>query len=145
MLVGLHNLQLKVKRKARKRVGRGNAAGQGTYAGRGGKGQKARSGGSIRPGFEGGRTTLIRQTPKMRGKGFRSLNPEAEVVKVRQLNVFLEGEKVTLQNLKQKGLADRGPVKILAGGDLSKKLEVAVPTSAAAKAQIEKAGGKVIS
>ncbi|MCL5436194.1 MAG: 50S ribosomal protein L15 [Patescibacteria group bacterium] len=140
----LFNLKPVVKRKARKRVGRGNAAGQGTFAGRGGKGQTARSGGSIRPGFEGGRTTLIMQTPKLRGKGFRSLSPEAEVVKVSELNVFTNAEKVTFKSLKAKGLVDREPVKILAGGTLTKELEVMVPVSASAREVIEKAGGKVI-
>lgn len=143
MDIELHNLKPGFKRKARKRVGRGNAAGQGTFAGRGGKGQTARSGGSIRPGFEGGRTTLIMQTPKMRGKGFRSLAPEAEVVKVSKLNVFSNGERVTFKSLKARGLVDREPVKVLAGGTLTKKLEVMVPVSASARKAIEKAGGKV--
>lgn len=144
MQIRLHNLQPAVKRKAPKRVGRGNSAGQGTTAGRGGKGQTARSGSGRRAGFEGGRTTLIMQTPKLRGKGFRSLNPEAAVVKLEQLNVFADGEAVTLNSLKKKNLVDRGPVKILSGGILKKKLEVYLPVSGSAQLAIEKAGGSVI-
>jgi large subunit ribosomal protein L15 len=144
MKIELYNLKPGYKRKPRKRVGRGPAAGQGTYSGRGGKGQTARTGGSIRPGFEGGRTTLIMQTPKARGKGFRSLKPEAEIVKLSALNVFNNGEKVTFKTLKAKGLVEREPVKILSGGTLNKKLEVFVPVSASAREAIEKAGGTVV-
>ena len=145
MTVLLHQLSPQVARTPRKRVGRGSSAGGGTTAGRGTKGQKARSGGSIPPGFEGGRTTLIVQTPKARGKGFRSLNPEFQVVSLEKLNVFLDGDKVTAKALRAKGLAsDRGPIKILGQGQLSRKLQVAVATSASAKAIIEKAGGQVL-
>ena len=144
MTVLLHQLSPKVTRSPRKRVGRGNSAGGGTTAGRGTKGQKARSGGSIPPGFEGGRTTLIMQTPKARGKGFRSLNPEFQVVSVEKLDVFLDGEKVTAKALRAKGLADFGPIKILGQGQLHRKLQVSVATSASAKAVIEKAGGQVL-
>jgi len=143
MEIELNNLKPGYKRKARKRVGRGNASGQGTYSGRGGKGQTARAGGNIRPGFEGGRTTLIMQTPKMRGKGFRSIQAEAEIVKISRLNIFSDGDQVTLKTLRQKGLAEGSRVKILSGGKLTKKLNVEVPVSAKAKEQITASGGQV--
>lgn len=144
MNFSLHTLSPKVRRKAKKIVGRGNSAGGGTTAGRGTKGQKARSGGSIPAGFEGGRTTLIMQTPKMRGKGFKSLKPDFYPVEVSDLNVFSDGEKVTAKSLRAKGLVRGGPVKILSGGKLSKKLEVALPASRSARAAIEAAGGSVV-
>lgn len=143
MEIELHNLKPGFKRKARKRVGRGNASGQGTYSGRGGKGQTARSGGSIPAGFEGGRTTLIMQTPKMRGKGFRSIKPEAEAISASRLNIFSDGDRVSLKTLIEKGLAEGPRVKILSGGKLSKKLNVEVPVSAKAREQITQAGGQV--
>ena len=144
MNITLYNQKPAVRKKARKRVGRGNSAGQGTFGGRGGKGQTARAGGNIRPGFEGGRTTLIMQTPKRRGKGFRSINAESEVIDLNKLNVFSDGQSVTLQTLIARGLAHTKKVKILLRGELKRKLEVAVPVSASAAHAIEKAGGKVI-
>ncbi|MBU6447605.1 50S ribosomal protein L15 [Patescibacteria group bacterium] len=140
----LHGLKVyRGSRKRRKVVGRGLGSGHGTYSGRGAKGQNARKSGGVRPGFEGGRQPLIRQVPKLRG--FRSQKAKAMAVRVGQLNKFNDGDKVTVETL----LASRiiranGPVKILTGGDLKKKLEVLVPVSAGAKAIIEKAGGKVI-
>jgi len=144
MAVELHTLKTsRITR--RKRVGRGNSAGQGTYAGRGLKGQHARSGGNIRPGFEGGRTSLILQTPKIRGKGFKSFRPKVVAVNVRDLNVFKSGEIVSEKTLKKRGIIKSGPVKILGHGELRHKLEVRVPVSSSAKKKIEQAGGKVVS
>jgi len=143
MILTLHNLQPAVRRKPRKRVGRGNAAGQGTYAGRGLKGQHARTGGGTRPGFEGGRTTLILQTPKMRGKGFKPLLRKEVSINVDALNIFGSGETVTLKSLIDRGIVSYGPVKILGAGELSKKLTVKIPVSSSARAKIEKAGGEV--
>lgn len=144
MAFSLHHITPNVKRKARKRVGRGNASGHGTFAGRGTKGQKARTGGGIRPGFEGGRTTLIMQTPKKRGKGFHSLKADAEGINVDKLNRFKDGDVVTLKTLISSGLAHTSTVKILGNGDLKKKLEIRVPVSKTAKEKIEKIGGSII-
>lgn len=127
----------------RKVVGRGLGSGHGTYSTRGGKGQTARTGHSKMPAaFEGGRQPLVRQTPKSRG--FKSLQAKAFVVALDKLNVFNEGETVTLAELKARGVVDTGvaSVKVLAG-EIKKKLNVKLPVSASAKAAIEKAGGTV--
>lgn len=144
MPIFLHTLKPLRRKKPRKRVGRGNAAGGGTYAGRGLKGQRARSGASIRPGFEGGRTTLIMQTPKARGKGFRSGRPEVTTVTIQRLNKFADGEVVTVKSLRGRRLIAKGPAKIVDSGELTRKLTVRVPVSKAARDKIEKAGGRVI-
>ena len=139
---------LKLKSKAgkvKRRVGRGNASGAGTYSGRGMKGQSSRSGGRRRPGFEGGQTPLIRKMPKL--KGFR--NPcrvEFQVVNVSALEKFEDGEVVNLASLYEKRLISKKdrPVKILGNGDLTKKLEVKVDkVSVSAREKIEKAKGSV--
>lgn len=139
----LDNLKPNVPKKPHRRRGRGNAAGLGTYAGKGIKGQHARAGNSHKPGFEGGRTTLIAQTPKMRGKGFRPLFAAPQVLDVSALNIFEDGQVVTLKLLQSKGLVDSGPVKILGGGEITKKLEVKLPVSQSAAEKIRKAGGTV--
>jgi len=144
MALHLHNLQSSHSTRRKKRLGRGNAAGKGTYAGKGLKGQKARSGGSIRAGFEGGRTPLILQTPKVRGKGFRSIKQPIAVVNLTDLNVFADGEVITVKNLVSKNLVKKGPVKILGQGELKKKLSFKVPVSQSAKDKIEKAGGSIL-
>lgn len=143
MALELHSIKPSIRSKPRKRIGRGNSSGQGTYSGRGLKGQKARSGGKIRPGFEGGRSSIIIQTPKMRGKGFVSRHPADIVIKLSDLNIFKDGESVTIGALRDKGLVKSGPVKVLASGKLSRKLVVKIPVSAKAKEMIEKAGGSV--
>ena len=143
MNLSLHNLTSHFSRKKRLRVGRGNSAGKGTYAGRGLKGQKARSGGNIAPGFEGGRTTIISQTPKMRGKGFKSGRLASRGVNVDKLNVFNDGDVVSLRKLIKSGLVKSGPVRILGHGDLKKKLQIQVPSSVQARKKIEAAGGSV--
>jgi len=141
-------LNLKSKKGARhskKRVGRGNGSGHGTYATRGMKGQNQRSGGNRRPGFEGGQTPLIRRLPKMHG--FKSLNRvHYTIVNLKDLNVFEDGAKVTKESLVEKGLIrnTRRPVKVLGDGELTKKLTIIVDAAAnTAKAKIEKAGGKL--
>ena len=144
MTLSLHSLKSYYSRKKRIRVGRGNAAGRGTYSGRGLKGQKSRSGGNIPPGFEGGRTTIIAQTPKMRGKGFKSGRLPARGINVQQLNVFNDGDIVSLKRLIKLRMVKSGPVKILGQGELKKKLEVRLPASEQAKQKIEKAGGNVV-
>ena len=123
-----------------KRKGRGHATGQGGTAGKGHKGQKARAGGRVRWGFEGGQTPLMRRTPK---SGFNNKNFETkyDVVNLASLEK-LSGE-VNPESLKKAGLVSGGLVKILGTGKLSKNLTVkAHKFSATAKEMIEKAGGK---
>jgi len=129
---------------ARKRVGRGNGSGHGTYSGRGCKGQKSRSGHSMRPGFEGGQLPLIKRLPRKRGfvNIFRT---EYSTVNLDKLSIFESGSEVTPEKLVAAGVVKsrRHPIKILANGDISYPLVVkANKFSAAAKAKIEAAGGK---
>lgn len=129
--------------KKAKRVGRGGK--RGTYAGRGGKGQTARTGGNIQPGFEGGQTPLIRRMPKL--KGFKNPNRVPFFpVNVERLEVFEDGSTVDLKALLEKGIMKRNTkVKLLSDGELTKKLTVHVnAASKGAIAKVEKAGGKVI-
>ena len=143
-MIKLHSLKVyKGSRKRNKVVGRGLGSGHGTYSGRGGKGQRARKSGNVRPGFEGGRQPLIRQIPKLRG--FKSPHSKATTVALGKLNKFNDGESVTVETLiAKKIISHKGAVKILAGGELKRKLEVRVPVSSGAKTLIEKAGGKVL-
>ena len=117
------------------RVGRGAGSGNGKTAGKGHKGQKARSGGGVRPGFEGGQMPLQRRIPK---RGFNNIfAKQFAIVNVSDLERFDNDTVVTEELLVQTGL------KILGNGDLSKKLTVnATAFSASAKEKIEKAGGK---
>ena len=131
-------------KKAKKRVGRGNASGHGTYAGRGLKGQKSRSGNKMRPGFEGGQLPLIKRLPRKRGF-VNIFRQEYSVVNVEELNVFEAGSEVTPEKLRAAGLVKtlKHPVKILANGQMGHAVTVkANRFSAAAKAKIEAAGGK---
>jgi len=131
--------------KSRKRVGRGDASGHGNYSGRGMKGQKARAGGRVRPGFEGGQNPLIKKLPQKRG----FVNPfrvEYDVVNVAELNHFEAGTVVTPELLVSAGVLKSAakPVKILADGEVDRALTVkAQAFSIEAKAKIEAAGGKV--
>lgn len=144
----LHELQpAEGSRKRRKRKGIGIAAGQGKTAGRGTKGQKARSSGSIPPYFEGGQLPLVRKIPFARGVGFR--NPwqvRFSPVNVDQLDRFAPGSVVTPQELAAEGLI-RDPdewVVILGRGELNTPLMVrAHRFSASAREKIEAAGGTV--
>ncbi len=131
-------------RKDRKRVGRGNGSGHGTYSGRGCKGQKSRSGFSMRPGFEGGQLPLIKRLPRKRGfvNIFRT---EYSIVNLDSLNAFEAGSEVTPEVLVAAGVVKslRQPIKVLAEGGIDRPLTVkANRFSAAAKAKIEAAGGK---
>ena len=131
-------------RKARKRVGRGNSSGYGTYAGRGSKGQKSRSGYRMRPGFEGGQLPLIKRLPQKRGF-VNIFRKEYSIVNLEELNAFEAGSEVTPEKLVAAGLVKsvRQPIKILANGEISHPFTVkANKFSAAAKAKIEAAGGK---
>lgn len=138
----LHELSQTNVRKSRKRVGRGPGSGLGNTAGRGQKGQKARSGGGVRPGFEGGQTTLARRLPK---RGFTNFNrKEYAVINLSDLNRFEDGTHVTPELLKDMGLLKKqlAGVKVLGNGKLEKKLHVtAAKFSASAKEAIENAGG----
>lgn len=131
---------------ARKRLGRGNASGTGTTAGRGTKGQLSRSGGGKGDAFEGGQNPLHMRLPKL--PGFKNINRKAYLaVNVGRLNqVFSAGDTVNAQSLYEKGITKHltTPVKILAEGSLDKKLSViAEKISGAAKEKIEAAGGTV--
>ncbi|WP_028505015.1 50S ribosomal protein L15 [Ruminococcus sp. FC2018] len=126
-----------------KRKGRGHGSGNGKTAGKGHKGQKARSGGSIRPGFEGGQTALARRIPK---RGFNNIfATKYAVINVSDLEMFNDGITVDAELLKASGLVNKelDGIKVLGNGELTKNLTVkAAKFSAAAKEKIEKAGGK---
>jgi large subunit ribosomal protein L15 len=144
-MIKLHQLHKHPKSTHRKKVvGRGLGSGKGTYATRGNKGQTKRTGHSKMPAiFEGGRQPLVRQLPKSRG--FKALDAKAVGVSLNELNVFNDGDMVDVKALTQKGLVDASVTKVkILGGEIKKKLNVKLPTSASAKQAIEKAGGKVI-
>mgnify|MGYP003320233825 CR=1 FL=1 len=129
-----------------KRLGRGIGSGLGKTSGKGHKGQWARSGGGVRPGFEGGQTPIARRLPK-RGFNNKNFSIDYDVVNVEKLNVFEDGAVVTVSELVEAGLVtlkSNGGVKVLGNGTLEKKLTVkANKFSASAKEAIEKAGGTV--
>lgn len=133
-------------RKDRKRVGRGDGSGHGTYSGRGCKGQKSRSGCKIRPGFEGGQLPIIKRLPRKRG--FTSMfRKEYSIVKLGALSMFEADSEVTPEILLDAGIIKslKLPVKILADGDIKHPLTVkADKFSTAAKAKLEAAGGKAV-
>lgn len=126
-----------------KRKGRGHGTGNGKTAGRGHKGQKARSGGGVRPGFEGGQMPLARRIPK---RGFNNIfATRYAFVNVSALDVFADGDVIDAAKLQEKGLINKvyDGVKILGNGEIGKKLTVqAAKFSQAAKEKIEAAGGK---
>jgi large subunit ribosomal protein L15 len=126
-----------------KRIGRGHGSGQGKTAGKGHKGQKARAGHGMRPGFEGGQMPLQRRVPK---RGFNNIfATEYAIVNVTALGVFEDGAVVDVDMLKTAGLVKKAydGVKILGNGNIDKKLTVkAAAFSETAKAKIEAAGGK---
>ena len=127
-------------------IGRGDGSGHGSYSGRGMKGQSSRSGGTVKPGFEGGQTPLIRRLPKL--KGFKNPNRlPFQVINVVKLNVFENGATVDLVSLFDKGFISKKnlPVKLLGDGEVTKKLTVKVDAvSNSAKGKIEAAGGSVL-
>jgi large subunit ribosomal protein L15 len=153
--LNLSSLKPAQKRAARKRVGRGMGSGKGRYAGRGIKGQKARSGSHKMPaGFEGGQTRLFMRLPKLRGNTSKDAMPigpfrtRTQGVNVRDLErVFDAGSEVTPEGLKEKRLirTTRIDVKILGQGELTKKLTVSAHgVSQSAREKIEGAGGSVV-
>jgi large subunit ribosomal protein L15 len=140
----LHDLKPRPGAKhRRKRLGQGESSGHGKTSGRGGKGQTARSGSSVRPGFEGGQMPLIRRIPK---RGFNNARHTIRYVPVNldALNRFDDGARVDETTLRSLGLANGTVprVKILGSGDLTKKLTVSAHAfSASARAKIEAKGG----
>ncbi|WP_017185223.1 50S ribosomal protein L15 [Alkalibacillus haloalkaliphilus] len=140
----LHELKrAEGSRKNRNRVGRGMATGNGKTSGRGHKGQKARSGGNVRPGFEGGQMPIYQRLPK---RGFTNINrKEYTIVNLDTLNRFEEGTEVTPELLLETGAISKikAGVKVLGNGSLDKNLTVkADKFSASAKEAIEAAGGQ---
>lgn len=127
-----------------KRIGRGHGSGWGKTAGKGHKGQNSRSGGGVRPGFEGGQMPLQRRIPK---RGFNNSNfaTKYTIINVRDLEVFAEGTVIDTELLIAAGIIKKeyDGVKVLGNGDITKKLTVkATAFSGSAKEKIEKAGGK---
>jgi len=152
--IGLHNLKpAPGSRKPRKRVGRGEGSGTGKTSGRGQKGYGSRSGAKDRARFEGGQMPIHMRMRKLRGPHMKKSMPfepfrtHTQAVNLKDLELrFDAGAVVTVESLKEKGLATRNnvPVKILAKGELSKALTVNVhAVSASAREAIEKAGGTV--
>lgn len=140
----LHELKAaEGSRQERKRKGRGIGSGNGKTAGKGHKGQNARSGGGVRPGFEGGQTPLFRRLPK---RGFTNINrKDYAIVNLDTLNRFEDGTEVTPALLIETGIVskEKAGIKILAKGKVEKKLTVkAHKFSSTAVEAIEAAGGK---
>ena len=126
-----------------KRKGRGAGTGNGKTAGRGHKGQKARSGGGVRVGFEGGQMPLARRVPK---RGFNNIFAKPlEIINLSDLNAFNDGDKVTAEVLLERGILSKCPYgyKVLGNGKISMNVSVeASAFSKSAQAAIEAAGGK---
>jgi large subunit ribosomal protein L15 len=133
-------------KRSRKRVGRGDGSGRGSYSGRGLKGQKSRSGGGTRPGFEGGQMSLIRKMPTKRGFHPR-FRIEYTPINLSQLSDRFEaGTAVDAESLAAAGLLKRTdePFKVLAGGEIGHALTITAPrVSASARTKIEAAGGTI--
>lgn len=130
--------------KQKKRIGRGQATGQGKQAGRGHKGYKARSGSSISPGFEGGQMPLYRRLPK---RGFtNTFKKEYGIINVKDLQIFDDNALVDAQALHDKGLVGKKYelIKLLGSGELSKRLIIKLASvSEAAKVKVEANGGEI--
>lgn len=143
--MSLSELSSKNGKKTRKRVGRGNASGHGTYSCKGMKGQTARSGGRRRPGFEGGQTPFLNRMPKL--KGFKNPNQvNYQVVNLGALNIFDDKATVDAEALHSKNLIAKKnrPVKLLAHGELEKELTIKVDkASEKAVKAVEAKKGKV--
>ena len=140
----LHSLKYNEgARQDRKRIGRGHGSGTGKTAGKGHKGQNARSGGGVALGFEGGQTPLYKRIPK---RGFNNVNRiNHAVLNLDSLNVFEDGSVVTIETLLEKRIINKklDGVKVLGQGTLEKKLTVQVNAySKSAQEAIEKLGGK---
>jgi len=139
-----HEISAGLGKKSRKRVGRGISAGGGKTAGRGTKGQNARSGGSVRPGFEGGQNPLMQRLPKL--PGFKSRRQKPQTVRLGRIGK-LKAATVDNPALYEAGIIERldRPVRVVAGGEYkSKKTVKLAGASKAARQAIEKAGGKFV-
>ena len=147
-MLSLSNLKPKIRKPAQIRRGRGASSGKGGYSGRGIKGQKARSGGSIRSGFEGGRMPLIRQFPKV--KGFKSIHPKTQIVSAEILataKVFPDGSEITPKILALRGFirSAKLSVKIIGRSAIGKKFRFKdILFSAPARESFEKSGSTII-
>ncbi|MFA4916668.1 MAG: 50S ribosomal protein L15 [Syntrophales bacterium] len=132
-------------RKKRKRVGRGGGSGHGGTSCRGAKGQNARSGGGVRPGFEGGQMPLTRRLPK---RGFRNhFRKDIVILNIEKLKIFSEGSVIDKDTLISKGLIKRqgDGIKVLGKGDIDYPLTLKVDmVSRSARVKIEAAGGQII-
>ena len=138
-----HDLQQAEKaRKNRKRVGRGDSSGNGSFSGRGMKGQKSRSGKPLRPGFEGGQLPIIKGLPMKRG--FNNIfKTQYSIVNVSDLQIFPEGTEISSMTLFEHGLIStlRHPVKVLGNGELSNKITIeATKFTKTALEKLEKSG-----
>jgi large subunit ribosomal protein L15 len=138
-----HDLQQAEKaRKNRKRVGRGDSSGNGSFSGRGMKGQKSRSGKPLRPGFEGGQLPIIKGLPMKRG--FNNIfKTQYSIVNVSDLQIFPEGTEISNKTLFEHGLIStlRHPVKVLGNGELSNKITIeATKFTKTALEKLEKSG-----
>ncbi len=142
----LNSIKKSKVEKVKRRVGRGNGSGAGTYCGRGCKGQGQRKSGNVRAGFEGGQTPLISRLPKL--KGFNNPNRvESQVVNVKDLDRFKDGDEVNILTLLEKKLIRKKsvPVKLLGNGIITKKLNIKVhKISSVAKDKVLAAGGKIL-
>lgn len=141
----LHDLKPNQKLKTKDRVGRGHGSGSGKTSGRGQKGQNSRSGGGVRPGFEGGQMPLYRRLPK---RGFRNINTKVyETINVADLNIFEDGTEVTPELLFENKILNKNKavngIKILGDGELNKNLTVkAQKFTKSAAEKITAQGGK---
>ncbi len=141
----LHELQpVEGARHSKKRLGRGTGSGLGKTSGKGHKGQNSRSGGGVRPGFEGGQTPLFKRLPK---RGFTNVNrKEYAIVNIEDLNIFESNSTITLESLQTKGLVKKAynGIKVLGNGELKVKLIVkANKFSKSAEKAIQSAGGSI--
>lgn len=140
----LHELP-KLKKGAQKRIGRGYGSGKGGHTvGYGQKGQKSRSGGKIKPSFEGGQLPFIKRIPHKRG--FKRLKERGAVINLRQLKRFKENAVIDKEALVKAGLLDRKKtkIKILGLGSINKAVTIrGIPTSTSAQEKIIKAGGNI--
>jgi large subunit ribosomal protein L15 len=141
--VRLHEIRSPEQKEKPKRIGRGIGSGHGKTSTRGHKGQKSRSGGGVRPGFEGGQMPIYRRLPK---RGFTNIfKKEYEIINVEDLNVFEDNTKITPELLLERRIIKKigDGVKVLGRGDISIKVDVVAHAfSKTAKEKIESAGGK---
>ncbi len=136
----LSNLKKQVNKK-KIRKGRGTGSGKGKTAGRGMDGQKSRSGGEVRLGFEGGQMPLVQRVPKKRG--FKSLSVKSKTITLKTLDKLKDGSKISKDLLLKEGIIQRKNTSVKIVGSFDLKFIVSVPTSKGAAEIIKKAGGKL--